>query len=230
MLSMVETRPDIAFATSVMSRFAKNPSRQHTEAVKTIMQYLKATKTVGITYGGNEGGGNLTINGYSGSDWAGDHSTRKSTSGFIFVLNGGPVSWCSKRQATVALSSTKAEYVALTLAAKRTHLAKVTANKSRLTRRRRSIRRDQGDAEHRNRANKSRRCRGGGTFKDLDQQRSPNRRSHNSSNGSFVPHKHRQYPCLTLSKRRQPRKHRFGPQFSTPRTNEAYRHPASLYS
>lgn len=48
MFSMVETRPDIAFAISVVSRFAKNPSRQHTEAVKTIMRYLKATRSVGI--------------------------------------------------------------------------------------------------------------------------------------------------------------------------------------
>ncbi len=97
MFSMVETRPDIAFATSVVSRFAKNPSRQHTEAVKTIMRYLKATRTVGITYGNGESSGDLIIKGYSDSDWAGDHATRKSTSGFIFMLNGGPVSWCSKR-------------------------------------------------------------------------------------------------------------------------------------
>ncbi len=82
------------------------------------MRYLKATRTVGITYGNGEGSGNLIIKSYSNSDWAGDHVTRKSTSGFIFMLNGGPVSWCSKRQATVALSSTEAEYVALTLAAK----------------------------------------------------------------------------------------------------------------
>lgn len=118
MFLMVETRPDIAFATLVVSRFAKNPSRQHTEAVKTVKRYLKATKTVGITYGGDEGG-DLIIKGYFDSDWAGDHATRKSTSGFIFMLNGGPVSgWGSKRQATVALSSTEAEYVGLTLAAK----------------------------------------------------------------------------------------------------------------
>ena len=115
--SMVETRPDITFATLVVSRFANNPSRQHTEAVKTIMRYLKATRTLVITYGKEEGG-DLIIKGYSDSDWAGDHATRKSTSGFFFMLNGGPVSWCSKRQATVALSSTEAEYLALTLAAK----------------------------------------------------------------------------------------------------------------
>ena len=60
----------------------------------------------------------LTIEGYSDSDWAGDKDSRKSASGYIFMLNGGPVSWCSKRQATVALSSTEAEYIALTLAAK----------------------------------------------------------------------------------------------------------------
>lgn len=79
------------------------------------MQYFKATRTFDITYGGDEG--DLIIRGFSDSDWAGDHASKKSTSGFIFMLNGGPVSWCSKRQATVALSSTKAEYVALTLAA-----------------------------------------------------------------------------------------------------------------
>ena len=83
------------------------------------MRYLKATRSVGITYGGEEGGGgDLIIKGYSDSDWAGDHATRKLTSGFVFMLNGGPVSWYAKRQATVALSSTEAEYVALTLAAK----------------------------------------------------------------------------------------------------------------
>ena len=62
--------------------------------------------------------GNLTILGYSDSDWAGDRDSRRSTSGFVFMLNNGPVSWSSKRQATVALSSTEAEYVALTQTAK----------------------------------------------------------------------------------------------------------------
>ena len=114
MFSMVETRPDIAFATSVVSRFAKNPSHQHTEAVKTILRYLKGSRDRGITFGGEK---ELCIEGYSDSDWAGDKESRKSTSGYIFMLNGGPVSWCSKRQATVALSSTEAEYRALTLAA-----------------------------------------------------------------------------------------------------------------
>ena len=114
MFSMVKTRPDIAFATSVASRYAKNPSHLHIEAVKTILKYLKGFKDRGIVYGGET----LDIEGYSDSDWAGDKESRKSTSGYIFMLNGGPVSWYSKKQAIVALSSTEAEYIALTLAAK----------------------------------------------------------------------------------------------------------------
>ncbi len=112
---MIETRPDIAFATSLVSRFAKNPSHQHTEAVKTICKCLKGSKHRGITYWGDE---ELKIEGYSDSDWEGNKESRKSTSGFIFMLNGGPISWCSKKQSTVALSSTEAEYITLTLAAK----------------------------------------------------------------------------------------------------------------
>lgn len=115
MFSMVKTRRDIAFATSIASRFAKNQGHQHTEAVKTILRYLKGSRECGITYGGQS---ELLVEGYSDSDWAGDKESRKSTSGFIFMLNGGPVSWCSKRQSTLAFSSTKAEYIALTLAAK----------------------------------------------------------------------------------------------------------------
>ncbi len=94
MFSMVKIRPNIAFSTSVVSRYVKNSSHQHPEAVKTIMRYFKAIQTLGIIYDGDEGG-DLIIKGYSGSDWAGDHATRKSTSGFIFMLNREPVSWSS---------------------------------------------------------------------------------------------------------------------------------------
>ena len=116
MFAMLETRPDIAFATSAVSRYAQNPSSQHIEAAKTILRYLSGTRQKGITYGGH--GGNLNIVGYSDADWAGDKVDRKSTSGFIFMMNNGPISWCSKKQTSVALSSTEAEYMALTLAAK----------------------------------------------------------------------------------------------------------------
>ncbi len=113
MFSMVVTRPDIAFATSVASRYAKNPSHLHIEAVKTILKYLKGSQDRGIVYGGRTldieieavktilkylkgfkdrgivyGGGTLDIKGYSDSDWAEDKESRKSTSGYIFMLNG----------------------------------------------------------------------------------------------------------------------------------------------
>ena len=116
MFSIVETRPDIAFAISIASRFAKNPGHQHIEDVKSILQYLKGSNKQGITYGGQN---KLLVQGYSDSDWAEDRKSQKSNSGFIFILNGGLVSWCSKRQPTVALSSTKAKYIALILAAKK---------------------------------------------------------------------------------------------------------------
>lgn len=115
--SIVETRPDIVFATLVVSRFAKNPLRHHIEVVKIIRRYLKATNTVRTSCSGNEKG-DITIKGYSNSDCAGDHVSKKSNSGFIFILNEGPVSWNLKKQATVALSSIEAENMALTLVAK----------------------------------------------------------------------------------------------------------------
>lgn len=115
MYAMVETRVDIAFATSMVSRFAKNPSSEHFNAIDQILRYLAGSAERGITFGGDE---ELKLIGYSDSDWAGDHADRKSTSGFIFILNGGPISYASKKQAVVALSSTEAEYVALSLAAR----------------------------------------------------------------------------------------------------------------
>lgn len=114
MFSMVDTLPDIAFATSVASNFVKNPSHLHSEAVKTIPKYFKGSKDGGIVFGW----GALIIEGCSDSDWAGDKESRILTAGYIFMLNGGPVSRCSKRQRTVALSSTEAEYIVPTLAAK----------------------------------------------------------------------------------------------------------------
>lgn len=80
MLSMVKTRPDIAFSISVASRFAKNPSHQHTGAVKKILKYLKGTKMQGIVYGGED---DLKILGYSDSDWAGEKAENKPPATFL---------------------------------------------------------------------------------------------------------------------------------------------------
>lgn len=91
MFLMVEMRPDIAFAMALVAHFSKNLSHQHTKAIKTILKYLKGFRERGITYGGTSEEA-LKIQGYSDFDWAGDKESRKSTSGYIFMLNVGPVS------------------------------------------------------------------------------------------------------------------------------------------
>lgn len=119
MFFIIETRLDIVFATFVISWFAKNPSCQHIEVVKTIIKYLKTIRLVKITYGKKKKGGkNLIIKRYSDSYKISNHTTRKSTSGFVFMLNGGPINWYAKRQATVVLSLTKTKYIALMLVVK----------------------------------------------------------------------------------------------------------------
>ena len=105
------TRPDLAYCISCLSRFLENPSSEHEAAAKRVLRYLKGTTNIGLTFKlrPNE----PIVLGYSDSDWAGDIETRKSTSGYAFFVAGGLVSWMSRRQSVVTLSSTEAEYVAL---------------------------------------------------------------------------------------------------------------------
>ncbi|MCO5573832.1 hypothetical protein L7F22_027607 [Adiantum nelumboides] len=114
MYAMVATRPDIAHAVGVVSRFMANPGRLHSDAVKSIMRYLKGTKNKCLCYGE----GPFELKGFCDSDMAGDVDTRKSTSGDVFTLAGGAVSWCSRLQKIVALSMTEAEYISATEASK----------------------------------------------------------------------------------------------------------------
>uniref|UniRef100_A0AAV1UKJ8 Integrase catalytic domain-containing protein n=1 Tax=Peronospora matthiolae TaxID=2874970 RepID=A0AAV1UKJ8_9STRA len=107
------TRPDIAFAVGYVSRFMENPQEEHWVAVKRIFRYLQGTKTHGICY---KPSARIDFRGYSDADWAGDLTDRKSTSGYTFMLLGAPVSWGSKKQPSVSLSTTEAEYIALSLA------------------------------------------------------------------------------------------------------------------
>ena len=108
------TRPDIAQAVSVVSKFNANPNAAHLTAVKRILRYLKGTVNLALKYEKTESG---TLIGFSDADWAGDQDDRRSTTGNMFFLSGGAVSWFSKKQATVALSTAEAEYVALSQAA-----------------------------------------------------------------------------------------------------------------
>lgn len=114
MYIMLQTRPDIAFAVSTVSQFAQNPNTSHYNAVKRIFRYLAGSTDLGVTYGTTDQG----LIGYTDADWCGCRDTRKSTGAYLFLLYGGPISWCSKRQQTVALSSTEAEYMAETQATK----------------------------------------------------------------------------------------------------------------
>ncbi|MCO5593026.1 hypothetical protein L7F22_047031 [Adiantum nelumboides] len=107
MYAMIATRLDIAFAMGVVSRYMLNPSKKHWEVVKGIMRYLKHTKSMCICYGSQ----NLSVRGYTDSDYAGDLNKRRSTSGYVFTLAGGAISWRSLLQDCIMQSTTKVEYV-----------------------------------------------------------------------------------------------------------------------
>ena len=119
MYAMVCTRPDIAHAVGVLSRFMSNPRKEHWRAVKHVFRYLCGTSDYGLCYQGRPGLERmLDIRGFFDADWVGDLDQRRSTSGYVFSLFGGAVSWMSKRQFVVALSTTEAEYIAATHASK----------------------------------------------------------------------------------------------------------------
>ena len=118
MYAMVCTRPDIAQAVGVLSRFMSNPGKEHWSAVKRVLRYLRGTSDLSLCYGGMATGDELDVIGFVDADWGGDLDSRRSTSGYVFSLFGAAVCWMSKRQSTVALSSTEAEYMALTHAGK----------------------------------------------------------------------------------------------------------------
>jgi hypothetical protein len=106
---MLGSRPDIAFAVTKLSQFAANPSQDHLDRALYICRYLVGTQDYRLTYDGNSGQG---LSACTDSDWASDPSCR-SQSGYFVKLAGGLISWTSRAQKTIALSSTEAEYMAL---------------------------------------------------------------------------------------------------------------------
>lgn len=112
MYAMVGTRPDIAAAVGVVSRHLERPGLEHWQAVKRIFRYLKGSLDMAIEYGCSKSR-RLQLSGYCDADWGGDMTDRRSTTGYVFMMAGGAVSWNSRKQPTVALSSTEAEYMAL---------------------------------------------------------------------------------------------------------------------
>ena len=114
MYAMLCTRPDIAYAVSMTSRFQSNPGLEHWVAVKAILKYLRRTKDLVLTYGG----GDLQLTGFTNFDFQSDVDDRKSISGFVFICNGGVVSWKSSKQSIIVDSTTMAEYKAASDAVK----------------------------------------------------------------------------------------------------------------
>ncbi|KAF2307027.1 hypothetical protein GH714_024228 [Hevea brasiliensis] len=114
LLYLTNTRPDIMQAASILSRFMQKPSKIHYGAARRVLRYLKGTSSYGLWY---SNANNLELCGFSDSDWAGSLDDRKSTSGYVFHLGSSAICWNSKKQPSTALSSSEAEYIAVTSAA-----------------------------------------------------------------------------------------------------------------
>ena len=110
----IATRPDIAFAVNKAAQFNSNPTTTHWQMVKRIIRYLVGTPKLGLLFYPDA---QKELLGYSDSDYAGDVNDRKSTSAYVFLKSGAPISWKSKKQTVVAQSTAEAEYVALAAAA-----------------------------------------------------------------------------------------------------------------
>lgn len=112
----VATRPDISYAVSCLGQFNNCYRKIHWTAAKRVLRYLKESINLGITYRTD----NQELKGYVDADWGNCQNDRRSYTGYAFLLSGGPVSWESKKQRTVALSSTEAEFMGMTEIAKET--------------------------------------------------------------------------------------------------------------
>jgi hypothetical protein len=107
------TRPDICYAVGLVSQFCADPTEAHWRAVKRIMRYLKGTMDLQLKFNGKD---RTPVEGFSDADWGGCLDCRKSTTGYVFKTAGASISWNSKKQPTVALSTTEAEYMACSAA------------------------------------------------------------------------------------------------------------------
>jgi hypothetical protein len=108
MYAALGSRPDISFAVSSLSRYNSAPLAIHLTAAKRVLRYLKSTSGFRLHFPSCNKG----LQGFTDSDWAGCRSTRKSVGGLIFQINNGTISWQSKSQTVVALSTLEAEFIA----------------------------------------------------------------------------------------------------------------------
>ena len=117
MYPMLGTWPDLGYAIATLGRHATDPGPNHRRALERVLRYLQATADHQLVLG-RSASSSPTLLGYADANWASDVNDHKSTLGYVFTLGGGAVSWNSKKQTTVTLSSTKAEYIAGAHAAK----------------------------------------------------------------------------------------------------------------
>ena len=110
MYAMACTRPDIAHAMGVVSKYMNNPGKEHWMAVKEILRYLRGITNQALCFGGS----NIALQGYVDGDMEGDRDNRRRTTGCVFNVGGITVIWVSKIQSVVALSTIEAEYVVAT--------------------------------------------------------------------------------------------------------------------
>ncbi|XP_031275882.1 secreted RxLR effector protein 161-like [Pistacia vera] len=108
LLYLTATRPDLMYATSLLSRFISKPTKTHFKTAKRVLSYVKESTDYGVWFKRSE---DFSLVGYSNSDWAGSIDDIRSTSGFTFFLNHGAICWLSKKQETMAQSTAEVEYI-----------------------------------------------------------------------------------------------------------------------
>ena len=114
LMYLTVTRSDLMFVVCLISRYMADPKEEHMLIAKRVLRYLKGTLDVGVYYKWSK---DVNLLGYTDSDYARDIDDRKSTSGYVFFLNGAAICWSSRKQGIVTLSSTEVEYVATTASA-----------------------------------------------------------------------------------------------------------------
>ena len=108
LMYLTNTRPEICFAVNTLSQYVVQPRQVHLVAAKNVMRYLKGTIDFGLYYDGNH---DYILYGYTDADWAGSISDRKSTSSGCYSVGSAMISWFSKKQSSVSLSTTEAKYI-----------------------------------------------------------------------------------------------------------------------
>ena len=110
LIFLTNTRPDITHAVHQVARFMQHPQVAHFQAAQSILRYLRHTPTHGLFYARGDPD---DISGFTDADWGGASDNRRSVTGYIFKLGHSPITWASKSQTAVSLSSTESEYRAL---------------------------------------------------------------------------------------------------------------------